>query len=203
VDGGDLRQALGAVDDPADRRAALRVGQPALPEGEDNLARVPRLLGESALEEVQRALGLGARQREAVHERAARAGGERDCRGDGGDPRGDNDAAAVMGEGGEAAHRTTFSHRAQKCNECRIAGNATTGTIPAAMGLRERKKEQTRRAIEDAAYALFAERGYQATTVADIAEAADVAPRTFFAYFPPQEDVRFADFDSTPTALAP
>ena len=70
------------------------------------------------------------------------------------------------------------------------------------MGLRERKKEQTRRAIEDAAFRLFEERGYAATTVADIAEAADIAPRTFFAYFPSKEAVVFHDTERDHESLA-
>jgi AcrR family transcriptional regulator len=64
-----------------------------------------------------------------------------------------------------------------------------------AVGLRQRKKESSRRAIEDAAWELFAEKGYEETSVNDIAERADVAPRTFFRYFPTKEAVLYPQFD--------
>jgi AcrR family transcriptional regulator len=69
-------------------------------------------------------------------------------------------------------------------------------------GLRERKKQRTRETIARAAHELFAERGYHATTLPDIAEAADVSTRTIFAYFPSKEDILFSDFAAMKEALA-
>jgi AcrR family transcriptional regulator len=61
-------------------------------------------------------------------------------------------------------------------------------------GLRERSKARRRDAIIRAGMKLFAERGYNATTIADIAAAADVAPRTVTMYFPSKQDIAMARF---------
>ena len=91
----------------------------------------------------------------------------------------------------------------------------TMSEAPAAarpVGLRERKKARTRAAIREHALRLFREQGYYATTVEQIAEAAEVSPSTFFRYFPTKEDVVLQDdfdllgveaFESQPAELSP
>jgi AcrR family transcriptional regulator len=62
----------------------------------------------------------------------------------------------------------------------------------------ERRKRRTRQAIQTAALDLFAERGYRETTINDIAERADVAPRTVTLHFPAKEELLF---DAEPFAV--
>lgn len=68
-------------------------------------------------------------------------------------------------------------------------------TIAIAEGRRETHKRETRRAIHEAALRLTVERGFPETTVADIARAAGVAPRTFFGYFATKEAALYAPLD--------
>ena len=78
------------------------------------------------------------------------------------------------------------------------ANPATSAGVP---GLRERKRQQTRERLTRAAMALFLERGFEATTLDDIAAAADISRRSFFHYFASKEDVVFAWHEETTAAL--
>src|SRR6266481_7785735 len=71
----------------------------------------------------------------------------------------------------------------------------------AAPGLRARKRLQTCERLTRVAMALFLERGFEATTLDDIAAAADISRRSFFHYFASKEDVVFAWQEASTAAL--
>ena len=64
------------------------------------------------------------------------------------------------------------------------------------MGLRDLKKQQTRQRIADTAWLLFADRGFEKVTVAEVARAAQVAPATVFNYFPTKEDLFYGPLEA-------
>lgn len=70
------------------------------------------------------------------------------------------------------------------------------------MGLRELKKEQTRRLITDTAWRLFAERGFDRVSVAEIAREAQVAEATVFNYFRTKEDLFYSRLEAFGGSLA-
>jgi AcrR family transcriptional regulator len=95
------------------------------------------------------------------------------------------------------------------------SAGADAGSLPGiarSPGLRERKKRRTRASIQKEAMRLFLEKGYEETTIEDIADAVEISPSTFFNYFPSKEAVVFQDdldplilaaFDAQPSTVNP
>jgi AcrR family transcriptional regulator len=70
------------------------------------------------------------------------------------------------------------------------------------LGLRERKRIATRRAIELAVLKLTAERGFDRVTIDDIGHAAEISPRTFFNYFATKDEALVGDIPTLPDGVA-
>jgi AcrR family transcriptional regulator len=74
-----------------------------------------------------------------------------------------------------------------------VSKSPSPSTASPRLGLRERKKVKVRRSAQREALRLFAEQGYEATTVEEIADAADISTSTFYRYFPTKENVVLDD----------
>src|SRR5258708_31974463 len=96
-----------------------------------------------------------------------------------------NHARGVRADGGLHAGRS-------RCGRGRRLDSGRSSFMTVA-GLRERKKQKTKAAIQRAALRLFKRQGYEETTVEQIAAAADISESTFFNYFPSKEDVVIYD----------
>ncbi len=70
------------------------------------------------------------------------------------------------------------------------------------LGRRERKKQVLHQSLQDEALRLFSERGFEGTTIEDITEAVDVAPRTFFRYFATKDEIVLGSPERLRTAMA-
>ena len=71
----------------------------------------------------------------------------------------------------------------------------TSATRAPELGLRERKKQRTRELIAETARRLFAARGFERVTIAEVAREADVSEQTVFNYFPTKEDLVYWRFE--------
>lgn len=84
-----------------------------------------------------------------------------------------------------------------KCSDCifaTIAGIPYAATVVEGIGRRERNKVERRQRLESVALELFERNGFDNTTIEEIADAAGLAPRTFFSYFATKDDLVLADY---------